>query len=183
MPGRQPKPARLYLRPGRLDRAPVWVIKDNGLEISTRCDQKAFEKAKIVFAEYCRTPGIAFDGTKFVDMQMPVPALGTVYFISAEQPADYPIKVGFTARRSASPRLGWLQNACPYKLVVMATMPGTVRDEAAILQRFAQTRLQGEWLRRSAELLQFIDQMAFNLRSGGAPPVWGPQDAQNGVEG
>jgi hypothetical protein len=45
---------------------------------------------------------------------------------------------------------------------VLATMPGTIRTEHDLHQRFATARHKGEWFRKSPELLAFIDQIAGN---------------------
>lgn len=76
----------------------------------------------------------------------------TIYFIQRGEGG--PIKIGITA--SLTSRLRSLQTSSPTRLTVLATMPGTVEDEAGLHERFAAVRLSGEWFEPAEVLLAFI---------------------------
>lgn len=75
-----------------------------------------------------------------------------IYFI--QRGPDGPIKIGITAK--VERRMSTLQTSNSERLSLMATMPGTVDDEAALHKRFASIRLTGEWFESEPELLKFI---------------------------
>jgi hypothetical protein len=77
----------------------------------------------------------------------------TVYFIQAVQGG--PIKIGVAEDVDA--RLSALQTGSPLPLRVLAILPSSGRyGEAQLHQRFAATRLHGEWFEATPELLAFI---------------------------
>ena len=76
---RPAKPARLWLRPARGSRDPVWIILDHGRQISTGCGPDAREQAERKFLEHLGTkhdPGAA---TKRRADQTPVSDVLSVY--------------------------------------------------------------------------------------------------------
>lgn len=63
MPGRKPKPPRLYLRE-RDGRESLWVIIDRGREISTGCGEKEVRGAEERFQEYLASKHVSTVGTR-----------------------------------------------------------------------------------------------------------------------
>lgn len=84
---------------------------------------------------------------------MPVTFEGCVYFIRSEK--THAIKIGFTAGQ-ADKRLKSLQTAHPYKLQLLATIPGNLEFEKSLHDRFSSHRLKGEWFRPHPDILAFI---------------------------
>jgi hypothetical protein len=76
-----------------------------------------------------------------------------MYFI---QTASGPIKIGWTKSKKANIRMQELQVGNHELLVLLAAVPATEADEAAIHERFAHARIRGEWFHPVPELLQFI---------------------------
>jgi hypothetical protein len=75
---------------------------------------------------------------------------GVIYFIGF---GDY-VKIGFT--RQLQKRLENIQTGCPEPLVVYASIPGSMKLEYELHQRFALFRLHREWFRKTPELTSFI---------------------------
>jgi hypothetical protein len=75
-----------------------------------------------------------------------------VYFIQAE--TGGPIKIGIS--RDVERRRAELQRQERQPLRVLAFMEGTIKDEAAMHQRFATHRLHGEWFSPAPEVLSCI---------------------------
>jgi hypothetical protein len=84
------------------------------------------------------------------------PTTGFIYFISADYPR-FPIKIGFTQRNNLLRSKG-LQTGNPYRLMVLATMPGGYSDERRLHRQFAAQRLEGEWFARSDDLMELIEE-------------------------
>jgi len=80
---------------------------------------------------------------------------GFVYFIQSG--SDGAIKIGFSSKVDI--RLGSLQKANAETLRLLATIPGTMADEARLHQRFAAHRIRGEWFRPAEELLLAIKEL------------------------
>lgn len=78
---------------------------------------------------------------------------GTIYFIKSDETKE--IKIGYTSGE-VEKRLNSLQTGHPYKLQVLATMPGSRDDEKNLHERFASSRLSGEWFKPYPDLLAFI---------------------------
>lgn len=74
---------------------------------------------------------------------------GWVYFIRSEQGG--PIKIGWA--RDAERRLKDMQAVNPFRLKIMARLPGTIYDEKQFHEEFAANRVHGEWFTASAALL------------------------------
>jgi hypothetical protein len=73
---------------------------------------------------------------------------GHVYFISF---GSF-IKIGFSTNLQQRLR------ALPHD-ELLATIPGTMRDEKLLHRQFAHLRQQGEWFRKDPELLAHIDSL------------------------
>jgi Meiotically up-regulated gene 113 len=71
---------------------------------------------------------------------------GHIYFV--QMLVGGPIKIGWAT--SVASRVATLQLGCPYPLVVLATMAGTMSDERELHKRFADHRLRGEWFHEDA---------------------------------
>lgn len=79
---------------------------------------------------------------------------GSVYFVSAG--VGGPIKIGWST--DVDRRIDELQTANPVKLTLVATVPGTMADEARLHELFAHLRIQSEWFRHDDEILNFIEE-------------------------
>lgn len=77
---------------------------------------------------------------------------GFVYLIGF----DNWVKIGYTAK-SVKQRMDGLQTAIPIKLQLINSMPGTMKLEAMLHQRFAEHRRQGEWFVREGSLSEWIE--------------------------
>ncbi len=75
--------------------------------------------------------------------------VGTVYFMEFGDR----VKIGFTTN------LGKRKQAVPNDRV-LATIPGTLRTELEMHQRFAESRIHHEWFHKSPELMAFIQELA-----------------------
>jgi len=84
---------------------------------------------------------------------IPVATEGHVYFIKSEKTNS--VKIGFTSGK-VEERIKALQTAHPYKLKLLATIPGTFESERAFHKQFANFRLKGEWFEPHPELLALI---------------------------
>jgi hypothetical protein len=80
-----------------------------------------------------------------------------LYFIETEC-AERHIKIGIAA--DAQRRLVKLQMCCPYRLRLLAVIPGKASMEKELHQRFIADRLHGEWFRKSDALLSLIAELS-----------------------
>ncbi len=105
-----------------------------------------------------------------------------VYFIQ-DGPGGA-IKIGVTAG-SPQVRLSALQTGNPRRLELLASIPGSSREEAALHERFAALRIQGEWFRADDRLLGFIDGLRYvcpqEVASDIATEVYGLSEDQTMV--
>lgn len=76
-----------------------------------------------------------------------------VYFIGGK---SGPVKIGHT--RNVSERLKKLQTGYHRRLYLLAVIPGGAGLEADLHARFGELRLQGEWFRRSPEMIGLIEE-------------------------
>jgi len=80
-----------------------------------------------------------------------------VYFIQIAGKLDSPIKIGFSTEGGLEDRLLALQTGNPYRLRILATMPGGQEVEARLHESFEHVRMMGEWFEASPALLALID--------------------------
>jgi hypothetical protein len=88
-----------------------------------------------------------------------------IYFIQGIDGG--PVKIGYTSSSDAQSRLASIQTGSPVKLIVRATLPGNVIDEAEWHRRFAEHRLSGEWFRATNGLADAIGQQIVDRREAG----------------
>lgn len=69
-------------------------------------------------------------------------------------PRDGLIKIGWTV--NPTDRLETLQSMSPVILRILATMPGSMRTEQELHQRFGVHRRHGEWFEPADDLVAFI---------------------------
>ncbi|MFN9174534.1 MAG: YozE family protein [Synechocystis sp.] len=84
---------------------------------------------------------------------LPIDRQGTIYFIQSELKDS--IKIGYTAGHPEV-RLKSLQTSHPYKLKIIATIPGKPEYEKFLHKRFAQYQLNREWFECHPDILAFI---------------------------
>lgn len=82
-----------------------------------------------------------------------------VYFITTDQDASYPVKIGRSTNFLASSRLRQLQVGSPYRLEFFAAIRGGRADELALHALFANYHLRGEWFARSPELMAMVEKV------------------------
>ena len=75
---------------------------------------------------------------------------GFVYLVG-EEGSLYAVKIGHSYDPETRPN--GLQTGNPRRLVVLASMEGTLEDEAALHQRYIEDNVLQEWFRPSEELL------------------------------
>lgn len=78
---------------------------------------------------------------------------GWIYFIACTETER--VKIGFTAG-DPHKRLKALQTGAPAPLVMMEYRPGTQEEERQLHERFAATRLHGEWFEKSQEIFEYL---------------------------
>lgn len=82
--------------------------------------------------------------------------MGLVYFVQAGD--DGPIKIG-TVKRDINGRIASLQTGSSERLHLRRAVLGDVYEEKRLHERFAASRLHGEWFMLSDELSEFIDSL------------------------
>lgn len=151
VPSREP---RLWLRPERGKRRANWIILHRGKQYATGYAAHQEAEAKEALALYLRdvfVPVEPFAGMKLSTARH----YGFVYFISSNDVPNFPIKIGY-AKSDADVRLKALQTGCPYNLFVLATIRGSQGTETRLHDKFAVTRIRGEWFQRSHDLMRVI---------------------------
>jgi hypothetical protein len=78
-----------------------------------------------------------------------------VYFIRFGETG--PIKIGYSTQ--VGRRVAELQTGSPEELHVVATVPGTKTDEAALHRRFKGQHARGEWYRAAPEVMACAAEM------------------------
>ena len=148
--------ARLYLARSK-DRAPNWVIRDGPTMIRTGAREDEPDKARDVLHAYMIGMGqLGGISSEISYRRQASPSLPVeVYFITCEAP-EFPIKIGIAS--NVERRIRGLQNALPFTVVLLKSMPGSRLDEQHIHNRFKHLRIRGEWFRRSQELFDFINE-------------------------
>jgi len=77
-----------------------------------------------------------------------------IYFLAA--PELNQVKIGYSARLQS--RLRQLRTQSATRLVLLSTIPGTVRDERALHLRFGHLRQEGEYFTLDTDLAAFIEE-------------------------
>ena len=75
---------------------------------------------------------------------------GYVYFLQCE----YRVKIGFA--RNVERRIADIACMCPFPVELLATEAGEIWHEQALHQRFAKSRVHGEWFNLSDEIRDYI---------------------------
>ncbi|MBN2003259.1 MAG: GIY-YIG nuclease family protein [Anaerolineae bacterium] len=78
-----------------------------------------------------------------------------IYFL--RQGMDGPIKIGTSRQAVLKSRISMLQTATPYPLHLLGVIEGGHKVENHLHERFATSRLNGEWFAAETELLEFIE--------------------------
>lgn len=78
---------------------------------------------------------------------------GYVYFLSA---GGY-VKIGYST--TIHQRINQLQTGCPFKLELVCVMPGTMKTEKMLHNKFNQYCYNNEWFEYSLEIREFIESM------------------------
>lgn len=139
------------------DRSPNWIIRDGPRTIRTGALEHESEKALDALNDHLIATGHMV-GLRSEMARRPIAAgAGTIYFITCEAP-DYPIKIGIAT--NLGKRLRGIQIGSPFRIVLLAQMPGSYFDERLLHGQFKELHLRGEWFRRGDALMQFIDETA-----------------------
>lgn len=147
---------RLYLARSR-DRPANWVIRDGGRTIRTGALEHEEDRAGQMLGDYLVRTGRVAGLTADLMPQRPSPSKpSTIYFITCEAP-DFPIKIGIAS--NVNLRIRQLQNALPHSVAPLAQMPGTYIHERILHGLFKHLHMRGEWFRRDAELIEFINRV------------------------
>ena len=147
-------PARLYLVKSS-GRAPNWVIRDGSLMIRTGAHEHETDKARDALHAHMFSTGELVGTADDIDYQKPVNAAPSIiYFLTCDAP-DFPIKIGVASNLTR--RVSHLQNALPFKIIVLATLAGSLLDERRLHRKFRHLKLRGEWFSRGGDLIEFID--------------------------
>ena len=94
------------------------------------------------------------------------PARNSVYFMRIG--LNGPIKIGFSDNPEA--RRNNLQTALPWRIRILATMPGRSKKSELILhQQFDHLRLRGEWFNAGEDLLEYIRRYANEYDESAVP--------------
>jgi hypothetical protein len=75
-----------------------------------------------------------------------------IYFVQAGPGG--PVKIG--RAHDVTRRLQTLQTASAVRLILLGSIPGGARVESRLHQEWRRLRLQGEWFRPDAALLEYI---------------------------
>lgn len=86
--------------------------------------------------------------------------LGWVYFIIC-QGAPH-VKIGFT-KGDVQKRLKSLQTGSASELIMLVKHPGTPETERRLHERFASSRLYGEWFKATDELVAYMVQATWAM--------------------
>jgi hypothetical protein len=90
-----------------------------------------------------------------------------IYFVQAEIIGR--IKIGYCARGHFEKRLSHLQIGSPVELRVLATCRGDRTREAILHDRFAASRVRGEWFEPTPDLVRFIARLNGRALAGPRP--------------
>ena len=77
-----------------------------------------------------------------------------IYFVQVN--GGGPIKIGFT-RHAPTRRMVKLQSDCPWQIILLGAIPGTVDDERKLHKEVAAFRTQGEWFEPTGAVLNLVN--------------------------
>lgn len=84
-----------------------------------------------------------------------MPPGGWIYYIGAVPGEPPRVKIGFTGGSPYS-RLSALQTGSPCALTMLAMHKGSYEEERRLHEKFAATRVHGEWFDMSEELFKHL---------------------------
>lgn len=164
---------RLFLH-RRKGRPAVWTIRHAGKMFSTGFAEDMQDEAMAALRAYAATAKAFAEKTV---TRTPPSLKSVLYFVTCDL-ENFPVKIGST--RYLPSRLKGIQTSLPYRVVVLAAVPGTEEDEKRLHSQFAPARLRGEWFRRTPEIMKHVDHMrgieqhyAYMARTA-VPTVTGP---------
>lgn len=128
------------------DVAEVWTRFPPNRDFEYELEQVFIQRNPVVWEQPVRVKG----RYKIPKFQI----TGRVYFI---QGGDL-IKIGYA--KSPQKRLDNLKTGCAFELTLLASMPGSVKLERHIHERFADLRHLREWFRVDPKLTRFIREVA-----------------------
>jgi hypothetical protein len=135
-----------------------WVIVHHGRRIAISVPEERFDEALSELEDYAshlRRPQKGWKPTYFKTRSR---HKLTIYFISSDDLPDYPIKIGQTDG-GIGERLATLQCGNPHRLRVLATDVGSNDTERWLHRDHHPARLNGEWFRRTPELMAEIKRL------------------------
>ena len=88
-----------------------------------------------------------------------------IYVIQSGTTKDASIKIGKTTAQRKGRRRKELQIGNPEKLYVIAKLRGGKRRETELHERFARSRIHGEWFHRTTEIQEWLDEIGASLPS------------------
>lgn len=88
-----------------------------------------------------------------------------IYVVQSGTTKDAPIKIGQTTARRKGKRKGELQVGNPEKLYVIAKLRGRRKRESELHERFASSRIHGEWFHRTPQIQAWLDEIDAALPS------------------
>jgi hypothetical protein len=94
-----------------------------------------------------------------------------IYFALAE--GSGAVKIGYTGGDPRG-RLASLATGCPQDLILLATEPGGLAEEAALHARFGDTRIRGEWFSLDESLAAYLAWLVINGVRGRDPCSFEP---------
>ena len=151
------KGPKLWLRKAAVDRAAVWSVVDRSRRISTGFFEGERGQAEAFLRDYVERNYPRGIAPPTVSERLGHVIRGLVYFISTDEVAKFPIKIGYSTLAGYKQRMISLQIGCPYKLQSLCTTPGARQDELDIQRDFAHLLIRGEWFRRDPSLNEFIE--------------------------
>jgi hypothetical protein len=89
---------------------------------------------------------------KIVEVRPAEPKRGVIYFIQSVDGG--PIKIGFSTKLKQ--RFEQIQRTSPTELRVLASIPGEMKFELHLHEKFKHARVRSEWFEPSDDLLSYI---------------------------
>jgi hypothetical protein len=120
------------------------------------CNNRLPASAQKRVGEYCSYHCRGYD--EYIKRAASDGRPGYVYFITAPREPKYPIKIGFAGSiDGVFERLSGIQTGNPHRLAVLRYEVGTFGHEQYLHHKFRGHRIQGEWFRRNARLVTYIN--------------------------